>query len=96
MLSLDNIVLPNFLASKLAILSNYGVEFGAFVASIGGGFYTPVWIVAGFILVLMFKNSIQKLLAFNPNIKNLAFITFILVIGLLAITIESEFLYFNF
>jgi len=80
----------------LSFLTDFGIYFGGFVENIRGDFYTPVWIVAGFILVLMFKNSIQKLLAFNPNIKNLAFITFILVIGLLAITIESEFLYFNF
>ena len=96
MLSLDNIVLPNFLASKLAILSNYGVEFGGFVASIGGGFYTPVWIVAGFILVLMFKNSIQKLDRFKMNYKTALWSGIVFVAGVLSLNKVSEFLYFNF
>ena len=96
MLSLDNIVLPNFLASKLAILSNYGVEFGGFVASIGGGFYSPVWIVAGFILVLMFKNSIQKLDRFKMNYKTALWSGIVFVAGVLSLNKVSEFLYFNF
>jgi len=96
MFSLDNIVLPSFLTSKLAILSNYGVEFGGFVASIRGGFYLPVWIVAGFILVLMFKNSIQKLDRFKMNYKTALWSGIAFTVGVLSLNKVSEFLYFNF
>jgi D-alanyl-lipoteichoic acid acyltransferase DltB (MBOAT superfamily) len=96
MFGMSGIVLPNALSTKLAFLSSYGVEFGGFVENIQGDYFTPIWIIAGFILVLVFKNSMEKRDTFKVNYKTLflAFICF--VIGFLSLNKVSEFLYFNF
>ena len=103
MFSLNNIVLPGALEGKLGFLTDFGIYFGGFVANIKGGslpVWIPVWIFFGFITVLIFNNSIQKLQVFKLNLKNiivfsvLSYITathFIYQLGE-----SSEFLYFNF
>lgn len=96
MFSLENIILPNLLESKLQFLKSFGITFGAFVANIGGNHYTPLWFIAGFILVLGFRNSMEKMANFKPNFM-LAFLTiFCFVYGVLSMNQVSEFLYFNF
>uniref|UniRef100_UPI00082497B8 MBOAT family O-acyltransferase n=1 Tax=Aliarcobacter cryaerophilus TaxID=28198 RepID=UPI00082497B8 len=58
MFSLDNVVLPNPLVTKLAFLKDFGIEFGGFIANIdsdGGKTLIPI-IFFAFILVLFFKN----------------------------------------
>ncbi len=96
MFSLDNVVLPNFLEIKLQFLKSFGITFGGFVANIGGDYFTPLWFVIGFILVLFFKNSIEKMVGFKPNYK-LAFLTaFYFIFAILSLNKVSEFLYFNF
>ena len=100
MFSLDNIVLPNMLESRLPFLSDLGIKFGGFVQNIKGDFYTPVWIFIGFILVLLFKNSIQIIKGFKTSYKNLLIfiVTLFIVITHLIYRLgeSSEFLYFNF
>ena len=104
MFSLDNIVLPNQLASKLAFLGNYGVEFGGFIANIQGDYFTPVWLIAGFIFILVFKNSL-KLIKYD-DIHNKYILTkreaiyfgFLFLVSIFNIYTSShtEFIYFNF
>ena len=107
MFSLNNIVLPDKLENKLSFLSNYGIEFGWWAKDIGGNDWTAIWLIVGFILVLMFKNSTQKLDIFKMDYKSslLSVITFIssgflsavaLVGGVTSLNKVSEFLYFNF
>ena len=97
MFSLDNVVLPNALEGRLGFLTDLGVYFGGFVKNIGGSFYTPVWIVSGFILVLMFKNSIQKTYLLKMNYRMVLFVAFLFHVSLISmVSIKSEFLYFNF
>ncbi|ABM03431.1 membrane bound O-acyl transferase, MBOAT family protein [Psychromonas ingrahamii 37] len=96
MFSLENIVLPNILATKLSFLSNYDIEFGGFVENIQGDYYTPLWLIIGFILVLLFKNSIEKGKEFKPNYKTLILTLIYLLVGLLSLNKVTEFLYFNF
>ena len=96
MIGLNGIVLPNFLQSKLSFLLQYGVSFDKWLENITGGFETVIWIIFAFILVLFFKNSMEKWKEFKANYKTL-FLTFIcLVAGLLSLNKVSEFLYFNF
>jgi alginate O-acetyltransferase complex protein AlgI len=96
MFSLDNIVLPNALEGRLGFLTDFGINFGGFISNIEGNLYTPVWILFGFILVLLFKNSMQLINNFNLNYKtaSLSSITFISAIPWS--NKVSEFLYFNF
>ncbi len=96
MFSLDNIVLPNMLESRLPFLTDLGVNFGGFVVNIRGDFYTPVWIFIGFIIVLFFRNSMQLLNHFKTSFYFLICTIIILIIALGGLNEFSEFLYFNF
>jgi D-alanyl-lipoteichoic acid acyltransferase DltB (MBOAT superfamily) len=96
MFSLNNIVLPNFLSSKFLFLSIYGIKFGEFIKSIRGDNLTFFWIMSAFILILFFKNSMEKWKEFRTSLFNFL-ITMILLIVSLGVANEfSEFLYFNF
>jgi len=96
MIGLSAIALPNLLENKLSFLKSYGIFFGGFVENIQGNYYTPVWIVVGFILVLIFKNSVEKITNFKLNLLSAIFISIILYYSLLSLNKISEFLYFNF
>ena len=54
------------------------------------------WIVLSFVLVLTFKNSIQKIDGFKLNYKNALFTSVLFTISILSLSGESEFLYFQF
>jgi hypothetical protein len=96
MFSLDNLVLPGLLSSKLTFLNQYGVEFGGFLGNIKGDYFTPIWLIAGFILILVFKNSMQKLENFKFNYSTAVFAGILFISGVLSLNKVSEFLYFNF
>ncbi len=96
MFSLDNIVLP--------FLSDLGIEFAGFVANIQGDYFTLVWLVAGFIISLLFKNSMQ-LIRFNDKNKKFSTTTIksiyfacLFSFSIISIYLSShtEFIYFNF
>ena len=96
MFSLDNIVLPILLFSKLSILTNYGVKFGGFTTNLSAGNDLIIWLFIGLILTLFFKNSIEKLDNFKFNYKTTIFSGVTFCFGVLSLTKASEFLYFNF
>ena len=84
------------LENRLSFLTDFGIYFGGFVENIQGDFYTPIWIFSGFILVLMFKNSIQKLQDLKFNFKTIVLSSITMSTALLSMNKVSEFLYFNF
>ena len=91
-------MLPNPLATKLAFLKDFGVEFGGFIANLdndGGKTLIPM-IFFAFILVLFFKNSMEKWKDFELNYKTLFLAFFCFCMGILSLNKVSEFLYFNF
>ena len=96
MFSLNNIVLPNFLASKLAFLSKYGIEFGGFATNLSAGIDLIIWLLIGFILILVFKNSMDKLKLFKPSAINSFVFIMAFTISLYKLSGYSEFLYFRF
>jgi alginate O-acetyltransferase complex protein AlgI len=96
MFSLDDVVLPNILESRLPFLSDLGAKFGGFVANIEGDYFTPLWIFSGFVLVLMFKNSIQLLYKFKTSVNYILYTSVLFFIALGGLNEFSEFLYFNF
>ena len=61
-----------------------------------GDIFTILWIIAGFILVLFFKNTVEKAKELKINYKTLLFTLFCLLVALLSLNKVSEFLYFNF
>ncbi|MBN2963366.1 MBOAT family protein [Sulfurospirillum sp. T05] len=92
----SGVVLPNVLANRLSFLKNHGVEFGGFVENIQGDFSIPFWILGALVLVLGFKNTNEKLVAFNFNLWSAIFVALTFSFGILSLTKVSEFLYFNF
>lgn len=96
MFSLDNVTLPYQIQYKLAFLSQYGIEFGSFVANIGGGRSIVLWLPAGFGLVLLFKNSIAKADDFKMSYVTALFSGVMFLLGVMSLNKVSEFLYFNF
>ena len=95
MFGLSGIVLPNFLAAKLEFLSKYGVGFNNFIERVGNK-NTFLFMLLGFILVLVFKNSIKKLEQLKFNFRNILLSTVIFTLAILSLNKISEFLYFNF
>jgi len=95
MFGLSGIVLPNFLLAKLGFLTKYGVGFNNFIERVGDK-NTFLFILFGFILVLVFKNSLQILEQLKFNLSNILLSTIIFTLAILLLNKISEFLYFNF
>ena len=96
MFSLDNIVLPDKLEIKLSFLSSHGIKFGDWARGINGDEWTAIWLIVGFILILMFNNSIQRIKNFQLNYKTVSLSVIAFTLGILSLNKVSEFLYFNF
>ncbi|HHH53646.1 MAG TPA: MBOAT family protein, partial [Bacteroidetes bacterium] len=97
MCGFTTIIFPKQLQHYLSDLVSSDILFvDGFLLNIGGGSDTIGWIVIAFIVVLFFKNSIEKLHNFKLNLFNFIFMVFTFSIAVLAVTRESEFLYFNF
>jgi D-alanyl-lipoteichoic acid acyltransferase DltB (MBOAT superfamily) len=96
MFSLDNVVLPGVLESRLVFLEKYGIEFGGFTTNIQGGISIIFWLFFGFILIIFFKNSMDKLQKFKPTILNGFLFISIFIISFYKLSGYSEFLYFRF
>ena len=75
---------------------SFGITFGGFIANISGDYFTPLWFIFAFILVLFFKNSMEKWKDFELNYKTLFLAFFCFCMGILSLNKVSEFLYFNF
>jgi D-alanyl-lipoteichoic acid acyltransferase DltB (MBOAT superfamily) len=96
MFGLSGIVLPSKFINNFSFLSKYGIEFGGFVKNIGGDLFTPILIIFGFIVALIFKNSIEKINDFEISYKTSVFSGLVFVYAMFSLNKASEFLYFNF
>lgn len=97
MYNINNIVLPSQLHSKLMFLKSYDIKFGDFLTNIEGGKEdTFLWLFLGFLMTLVFKNSVQKMDTFKPTKINLIFSYILLLFAIFYFSKNSEFLYFNF
>ncbi|RXJ96544.1 membrane-bound O-acyltransferase family protein [Arcobacter sp. AHV-9/2010] len=95
MFGFSGLQLHPIFASKLAFLEKYEVIFHPF-DTIHLPLAETLWFIFAFILVLFFKNSMEKRDSFKPNYK-LAFLTaFCFIFAVLSLNKVSEFLYFNF
>ncbi len=93
---LGPLVLPTFLTSKLGFLTNTPmVEFGQWSQIFYSEPLILAWILAGFVIVLGFKNSMQARESFQPNLYYL-FLTVLFFLSIFILYRKSEFIYFNF
>ena len=92
MFSLDNVVLPN-----LEFINNLKFMMREVFINIS---QEPIeiilWIIFGFVLILAFKNSMEKINSFKVNKKTVLLNILLFVFGVLSLNKVSEFLYFNF
>jgi D-alanyl-lipoteichoic acid acyltransferase DltB (MBOAT superfamily) len=96
MFSSDGFILSAHLEKNFSFLREYGIEFGRYYEGINGDDPTALWILAGFIIVLFLKNSIEYIDNFKPNYKTALVSGIAFVGGVLSLNKVSEFLYFNF
>ena len=96
MFSLNNIVLPNELAKVLNSLTPYGIIFDDWAKNISGNNWTAIILIFGFIITLVFKNSMQRREYFKMNTFYMLLTSLLLSISIMNLSKFSEFLYFNF
>ena len=97
MFSLDNIVLPLMLQNRLNFLQNYDISFDlGWLMSINANKDILFWMFIGFILILLFKNTMEKKDTFKLNLFTVSISIFCFILGTLSLDKVSEFLYFNF
>ena len=97
MFSLDNIVLPEKYFKFLAQYNEVYFKFGTVYTNILGKDKTTVFVILGFILVLVFRNSMSYLKeGFKANYYNLVLAFGFIIYSIFQLNKISEFLYFNF
>ena len=90
-----SLILPDPLASKLGFLSSYGVEFGNWLSGINADREIFLWMIAAFVTILFFKNSMQFRNSFKPNLFYMIATT-LFFLSIFILYRKSEFIYFNF
>ena len=95
MLDFNALVLPIFFETRLAMFKDH-IEFAGFLPNIQGSYNTVAWILGGFVLILFFKNSMEKLKAFKPTTLHAVLFVILFVISFYKLSGYSEFLYFRF
>lgn len=97
MAGFNGVTLPGF--SSLSMLENFGFNTGALFIDLGEFIKVVPFILIGFVIVLICKNSIELKEQFKPNFLVMYSLTFLItstLIYMLYFTVETEFLYFNF
>jgi len=89
-------VLPAALARKLAFLEESGIKFGGYVEAISGSFWTIIWLILTFFIILFLKNSMQIMQNFKLSYKSALLTSIFFSSAIMMLTRVSEFLYFNF
>jgi len=97
MVGANGIVLPLFAQPKLLFLTHYGIEFGNWLLAVtSSGVLTILWILAGFIITLLFSNSMHIIKKHPPSYPTLIINSLLFVVSIIYLGNYSEFLYFNF
>lgn len=96
MAGLTGIIIKKKLEEKLSFLSHYGVEFGEVMKYVGDGSNSFKLILISFIIVMVFKNTMESLHSSKLNYKILFVSIICFIWGTLSLNRISEFLYFNF
>lgn len=92
----NGIMLPEKYAKYVGNVQESILQFGTVYEHINGKSQTSTYIILGFIMVLVLKNSMQLVEEFKPNRLNLLFTLALFLTGVSMMSRVSEFLYFNF
>ena len=92
------LALNSRLEKKVGFLREYGVKFGEWNPNIQIDSTNTLlyYLIAGFAVTLLFKNSAQKLQGFRLGRLNLTLAVLCFTLGVLNLHKMSQFLYFNF
>lgn len=97
MFGLNGIVLSEKYEKYLSFLHSFKqVTFGNITQHVGDDSIILIWLIIGFILILFFKNSNQKLENFKFNYITILLSIALFIGSILSLNKVSEFLYFNF
>ncbi len=96
MMGENGIMLPEKYAKYIGSAQESILQFGTVYEHINGKSQTTTYIILGFIMVLVLKNSMQLVEEFKPNRLNLLFTLALFLTGVSMMSRVSEFLYFNF
>ena len=86
------VILPTPLKEYISIK---GVEFGKWSELFYADPQILIWLLAGFFIVLFFKNSMEFKENFKPNMSFLL-LTILFFLSIFILYRKSEFIYFNF
>ena len=89
------LVLPAALSSRFPLLESLGIESGTWSRIFYQDPMIIAWLAGGFMLVLLFRNSMQLQQRFKADFYHLA-ATLFLFLSLFMLSRKSEFIYFNF
>ena len=96
MAGLTEIVIAQKYEKYLSFIKDLGLRFGEVTVNLNDGSKILAWIIVGFILVLVFKNTMQFRNSLKLNFKTSVFSVLIFIYAVLSLNKISEFLYFNF
>ena len=97
MFGLNGIVFSEKYEKYLSFLHSFKqVTFGNIIEHVGDDSLILIWLIVGFILILFFKNSNQKLENFKFNYITILLSIVLFIGSILSLNKVSEFLYFNF
>jgi alginate O-acetyltransferase complex protein AlgI len=104
MISIDKIVLPDFLSTYLSFLIDYNISFDGALENMQADNEIVVWILVFLFVVVFFKNSIEiikypELLKKEEiNVFKVVFYSLVLLLSLVVMSLQTytEFIYFNF
>jgi hypothetical protein len=96
MSGVSGVVLHPMFETRLGFLATYGVEFQGMFENISGNRWIVLQIFVALILVLVFKNSNEKVETIRFTLRSATFVSLVFSFGVLSLTRVSEFLYFNF
>lgn len=96
MIGLNGVMFPEKYAKYFTSVSDNMLQFGNVYEHINGNDKTTLYIILGFIITLVFKNSMQKLYYIEPTRFNLFYTLMLFLSAVSMMSQVSEFLYFNF
>ena len=95
MCGMSGFILPSFF-NKIVFFGKNNVIFGEVYTNFNSDTEITFWILGALCLCVLFKNSNQILIDQKPSNKIIIFIVLLLLISLLNIDKNSDFIYFNF
>jgi len=90
-----DIILPSSLSGYLESVKTLGFSVGNWSKLYAGESYLGLWIIAAFIIILVFPNSMQLKNRFKANIFFMS-LTIFFFLSIFMLYRKSEFIYFNF